>query len=153
MPVKRPRARPSQKTGAPDAPQPELGKQARVELRTTSEEKRLLVAAATEEHLDVTAFVLRSALPAARDVVERASTVQLSARDTARVLALLDQPPEPTARLRQAAAAWRANNAAARGETRHDPRPETAAGTARGTRAPRDRPDASDRPAGRRRSA
>jgi uncharacterized protein (DUF1778 family) len=84
-----------------------------VELRTTADEKRLLVAAASHEHLDVTAFVLRTALPAARDVVDRAGTVQLSARDTARILALLEHPPEPNERLRRAASALRANDAAA----------------------------------------
>lgn len=84
----------------------------RVELRTTGDEKRLLVAAAAHEHVDVTAFVLRAALPAAREVVDRASRVQLSARDTARVLELLEHPPEPPARLRRAAEAYRANQAA-----------------------------------------
>lgn len=88
-------------------------KDERVELRTTADEKRLLVAAASHEHLDVTAFVLRSALPAARDVVERASTSPLSRRDTALVLDLLEQPPEPNDRLRRAAVALRANVAAA----------------------------------------
>lgn len=87
-------------------------KDERVELRTTSDEKRLLVAAAVHEHLDVTAFVLRTAIPAAREVVDRASRVHLSARDAARVLELLEHPPEPAARLRRAAEALQANQAA-----------------------------------------
>lgn len=88
---------------------PRTHKGERVELRTTTEEKRVLVAAAAQEQLDVTAFILRTALPAARDVLERADRLQLSARDTARVLELLEHPPEPTARLRRAAAVFRAN--------------------------------------------
>jgi uncharacterized protein (DUF1778 family) len=84
----------------------------RVELRTTTDEKRLLVAAAAHEHLDVTAFVLRAALPAAREVVDRAATVQLWARDTEGVLDLLVHPAAPSPRLRRAADGLRANLAA-----------------------------------------
>src|SRR5205823_4750132 len=87
-------------------------KAARVELRTTADEKRLLVAAAAHEHVDVSAFVLRAALPAAREIVDRASQIRLSARDTKHVLHLLEHPPEPNARLRRAAEARQANHAA-----------------------------------------
>ena len=38
----------------------------RIEIRTTKEEKRLLMAAAEHERLDLTSFIMRSALPAAR---------------------------------------------------------------------------------------
>ena len=75
----------------------------RIELRATNEEKRLLAAAAAQERLDVTGFILRSALPAARDVLDRAERIVLSERDSARVLELLENPPEPTAALMAAA--------------------------------------------------
>ncbi|MBI3708606.1 MAG: DUF1778 domain-containing protein [Proteobacteria bacterium] len=75
----------------------------RIELRATKEEKRLLAAAAAYERLDVTSFVLRKALPAARAVVERHERIVLSKRDTARVLRLLENPPEPTRALLAAA--------------------------------------------------
>lgn len=75
----------------------------RIELRATKEEKRLLAAAAAYERLDVTSFILRSALPAAREVVDRAERIVLSERDTARVLALLEKPPKPTTALLAAA--------------------------------------------------
>jgi len=75
----------------------------RIELRATREEKRLLARAAAYERLDVTSFVMRSALPAARQVVDRAERIVLSERDSARVLALLDNPPKPTAALLAAA--------------------------------------------------
>lgn len=75
----------------------------RIELRTTREEKRLLAAAAAHERLDVTSFIMRSVLPAARDVVDRAERTVLSERDTKRILALLENPPKPTAALRAAA--------------------------------------------------
>lgn len=68
----------------------------RIELRTTKEEKRLLASAAAYERLDVTSFIMRRVLPAARDVVERAERIVLSERDSARVLKLLERPPKPT---------------------------------------------------------
>ena len=75
----------------------------RIELRTTKAEKQLLVAAATHERLDLTGFILRTALPAAREAIDRAERIVLSERDTARVLELLDNPPEPTPALSSAA--------------------------------------------------
>lgn len=90
----------------------------RVELRTTTEEKRLLAAAAAEEQLDMTAFVLRAAIPAAREVLQGANQIRLSARDSARVLELLEHPPAPAPRLRRAAAAFLANRVALSPATR-----------------------------------
>ena len=75
----------------------------RIELRTTKKEKRLLAAAAAHERLDVTSFIMRSVLPAAREVVDRAERIVLSKRDTKRVLALLENPPKPTPALLAAA--------------------------------------------------
>ncbi len=75
----------------------------RIELRATKEEKRLLAAAAAYERLDVTSFIMRNVLPAAREVVDRAERIVLSERDSARVLKLLDQPPKPTPALLAAA--------------------------------------------------
>ena len=75
----------------------------RIELRATREEKRLLAAAAAHERLDLTGFIMRSALPAARAVVERAERIELSERDSERVLALLENPPAPTPALMAAA--------------------------------------------------
>ena len=76
----------------------------RIELRATPHEKALLARAAAMEHLDVTSFVLRAAVPVAREIVERTERVVLSERDTLRVLELLENPPPPNAKL--AAAAW-----------------------------------------------
>jgi uncharacterized protein (DUF1778 family) len=75
----------------------------RIELRATKEEKRLLTAAAAHERLDVTSFIMRNVLPAARDVMDRAERIVLSERDSLRVLALLENPPKPTAALIAAA--------------------------------------------------
>jgi len=75
----------------------------RIELRATDEEKRLLTAAAAAERMDVTTFVLRAAMPAALDALDRAERIQLSERDTRRVLELLENPPSPTPALIAAA--------------------------------------------------
>ena len=75
----------------------------RIELRATREEKRLLAAAAAHERLDVTSFILRNVLPAAREVVERSERIVLSERDSALVLELLENPPKPSAALLAAA--------------------------------------------------
>ena len=74
----------------------------RIELRASREEKRVLAAAAAYERLDLTSFVMRSALPAAEAIVARHERIMLSARDSARVLTLLEHPPKPTAALRAA---------------------------------------------------
>ena len=75
----------------------------RIELRASREEKRVLATAAAYEHLDLTTFVMRTALPVAEDVVARHERLELSARDSARVLELLENPPAPSAALRAAA--------------------------------------------------
>ena len=75
----------------------------RIELRATKEEKRLLATAAAYERLDVTSFIMRNVLPAAREAVDRAERIVLSERDSSRVLALLENPPKPTPALMAAA--------------------------------------------------
>ena len=63
----------------------------------------MLFSAAAHERLDVTSFIMRRVLPAAREVVDRAERIVLSERDSARVLKLLDRPPRPAAALLAAA--------------------------------------------------
>jgi uncharacterized protein (DUF1778 family) len=75
----------------------------RIELRASKEEKRLLASAAAYERLDLTSFIMRNVLPAAREVVDRAERIVLSGRDTARILELLENPPKPTPALLAAA--------------------------------------------------
>jgi uncharacterized protein (DUF1778 family) len=55
------------------------------------------------EHTDLTDFVLRHTLLAAKAVIEEAERVQLSERDSLRVLDLIENPPAPNSRLRAAA--------------------------------------------------
>jgi len=77
----------------------------RMSLRIRPEEKALLLRAVALSHTDLTDFVLRHALRAAKDAVEEADHVRLSERDSLRVLDLLEHPPAPNARLLAAARA------------------------------------------------
>ncbi len=75
----------------------------RMSLRIRAEEKAILLRAVALKHTDLTEFVLRHALEAAKTVIEEADRVQISERDSLRVLALLENPPAPNARLLAAA--------------------------------------------------
>ena len=84
-------------------PTPSTTRDDRIELRASREQKRILAAAAAYERLDLTSFVMRTALPAAEEIVARHERIALTARDSLRVLELLENPPKPTAALRAAA--------------------------------------------------
>ncbi len=71
----------------------------RMSLRIRAEEKALLLRAVALDHTDLTDFVLRHALRAAKAVIDEADRVKLSGRDSSRVLRLLENPPAPNARL------------------------------------------------------
>jgi uncharacterized protein (DUF1778 family) len=75
----------------------------RMSLRIPAGEKALLMRAVALKHTDLTDFVIRHALHAAKAVIEEADNVQLSARDSLRVLDLLENPTAPNARLLAAA--------------------------------------------------
>src|SRR5271155_4945273 len=77
----------------------------RMSLRIRAEEKAPLLRAVALNHTDLTDFVLRHALLAAKAVIEAADHVQLSERDSLRVLDLLENPPAPNAKLLAAARA------------------------------------------------
>ena len=75
----------------------------RMSLRIRAEDKALLMRAVALEHTDLTNFVIRNALLAARNIIKEATHVRLSERDSQRVLDLLENPPAPNERLRAAA--------------------------------------------------
>ena len=77
----------------------------RMSLRIRAEEKAILLRAVALKHTDLTEFVIRHAVRAAKAVIQEADRVQLSERDSLRVLALLEHPPAPNARLLAAAQA------------------------------------------------
>jgi uncharacterized protein (DUF1778 family) len=77
----------------------------RMNLRVRPEQKATLVRAAALRHTDLTDFVLQPALRAAQAVIEESERIVLSERDSLLVLAMLEHPPAPTAKLRAAIAA------------------------------------------------
>jgi uncharacterized protein (DUF1778 family) len=62
-------------------------------------QKARLVRAASLEQTTLKDFLLRNALDAAEQVIDRAERIALSERDPRKVLDLLDNPREPNARL------------------------------------------------------
>ncbi len=77
----------------------------RINLRVRPEQKAALVRAAALNNTDLTDFVLRPALREAEAIIEAADHLSLSARDSMRVLDLLENPPPANARLLAAAQA------------------------------------------------
>ena len=75
----------------------------RMSLRIRPEDKALLMRAIAYAHTDLTDFVLRNAVEAARVVIAEAEQVTLSERDSLRVLDALENPPAPNAKLLAAA--------------------------------------------------
>ena len=71
----------------------------RMSVRIRAEEKAMLLRAVALTHTDLTDFVIQHAVSAAKAVIEEADRVQLSERDSLRVLDLLENPPAPNARL------------------------------------------------------
>ena len=75
----------------------------RMSLRIRSDDKMLLMRAVAYEHTDLTDFVLRNAVQAAKAVIAQAEQISLSERDSLRVLDALEHPPAPNAKLLAAA--------------------------------------------------
>lgn len=75
----------------------------RLALRVRPADKAILMRAVAIEHTDMTDFVLRNALDAARKIIDRAERLRVSERDSFRVLDALENPPAPNARLLAAA--------------------------------------------------
>ena len=71
----------------------------RISLRLLPGQKALLRRAAVLSNTSLTDFVLQPALREASAVIEEASRVVLSKRDSLRMLDLLENPPPPNARL------------------------------------------------------
>lgn len=75
----------------------------RLALRIRPEDKATLMRAVALDNTDMTDFILRHALSAARKVIARTERLSLSERDSLRVLDLLENPPAPNAKLVAAA--------------------------------------------------
>jgi uncharacterized protein (DUF1778 family) len=86
-------------------PRPAVEDNSRMSLRIRAEEKALLMRAVALDQTDLTDFVIRHALRAAKARIEEADCLQVSERDSLRVLRLLENPPAPNAKLQASARA------------------------------------------------
>ena len=84
-------------------PQVPVETNARLSLRIPSEEKTLLIRAAALEHVNLTEFVIRHAVSVARKIIDESERMELTERDSLRLLDLLDNPPAPNDKLMAAA--------------------------------------------------
>lgn len=77
----------------------------RMAIRIRPSDKARLMRAVALDNTDLTDFILRNALRAADEVIDKAEHLVLSKRDSLRILDLLENPPKPNARLIAAAKA------------------------------------------------
>jgi uncharacterized protein (DUF1778 family) len=77
----------------------------RMSLRVKASDKAVLLRAVALRQTDLTDFVISTALEAAKAIVAEAERLDLSERDSRRVLELLDNPPTANEKLRRAARA------------------------------------------------
>jgi len=77
----------------------------RMSLRIASEEKALLMRAAALQHTNLTEFVIRNVMSAARKIIDENERLELTERDSLHVLDLLDNPPASNDKLLAAACA------------------------------------------------
>jgi len=75
----------------------------RMSLRIASEEKSLLMRAAALQQTNLTEFVIRTVVSAAREIIHQNERLELSGRDSLHVLNLLENPPAPNEKLMSAA--------------------------------------------------
>ena len=75
----------------------------RMSLRIPAADKALLMRAAALQNTGLTDFVIRTGVQAARELIAKVEQVQLSERDSLRVLELLENPPPPNEKLQAAA--------------------------------------------------
>ena len=77
----------------------------RLSLRIAAADKAVLLRAAALQNTDLTDFIIRHGVKAAREVIKQAERMSLSERDSLRVLELLENPPPPNEKLLAAARA------------------------------------------------
>ena len=80
-------------------PRPIVDGTHRLALRVRAEDEARLMPAVALTHTDMTDFILRHALDAARKVIDQAEHVTLSERDTLRVLDAQEYASTPNAKL------------------------------------------------------
>lgn len=76
-------------------------KNSRIDIRLNPEDKQTLEAAAALKRVSLSAFILSTAIEAAKLDLEREETITLSNEQRDKVISLLDNPPLPNEALRR----------------------------------------------------
>jgi uncharacterized protein (DUF1778 family) len=82
-------------------------KDERIDVRLDREAKAMIARAAALRQQSISEFILAVALERSHDVIERSHALRLSEQEAERFLAALANPPEPSAKLREAAERYR----------------------------------------------
>jgi uncharacterized protein (DUF1778 family) len=85
-------------------PRPAVQDNNRMSLRVRTVDKAKIMRASALSNTGMTDFIIRTAVEAAEQVIEREDRIVLSRRDWDRMMDLLDNPPPANARLKRAAA-------------------------------------------------
>ena len=75
-------------------------KESRIDIRLLAEDKKTLEKAASLKRLTLSAYILSVAIEAARMDIEREETMTFADNARDQLLALLENPPEPTEKLK-----------------------------------------------------
>ena len=81
----------------------------RITARISNEMRETLEQAAELSGSTVNQFVVQAAYQEAQRIIERESVIRLSREAARKVLELIDNPPKPTKRLKEAARAFKAS--------------------------------------------
>lgn len=76
-------------------------KNERIDLRTNDEEKKLLERAAELKHLSLSSYIITTSLKQAKIDLDEEEVLLLANQDRNRILAALENPPEPTEALKR----------------------------------------------------
>lgn len=76
-------------------------KNTRLDIRTTKEAKYLLEQAANALGTSLSAFLLEAALAKASKIIEKSQYIYLSLQEAERFVTALENPPEPSKKLKQ----------------------------------------------------
>lgn len=76
-------------------------KNERIDLRTNDEEKKLLERAAELKHLSLSSYIITTSLKQAKIDLDEEEGLLLTNQDRNRILAALENPPEPTEALKR----------------------------------------------------
>ena len=86
-------------------PRPAIDDNSRLAIRLKPAEKAVLMRAAAIQRTNLTSFILNTAIQAAQTAIDLAEQVNLSEKDSLRVMALIESPPLPNEKLIAAARA------------------------------------------------